>query len=92
MLTCLMPGGGELLTAHYAGVPFDASPVPQDTTPAPSDCPFRVQHEDDAPLPQPGVGGCRMVVKTRPGTILVVNGGRVAGFQVPTTDNDEVTA
>ena len=57
MLTCLMPGGGELLTAHYAAVPFDASPVPQDTTPAPSDCPFRMQHEDDAPLPQPGVGG-----------------------------------
>ena len=81
-----------MLTAHYAAVPFDASPVPQDTTPAPSDCPFRVQHEDDAPLPQPGVGGCRMVLKTRPGTILVVNGGRFAGFQVPTTDNDEVTA
>ena len=92
MLTCLMPGGGELLTAHYAVVPFDASPVPQDTTPAPSDCSFRVQHEDDAPLPQPGVGGCRMVLKTRPGTILVVNGGRFAGFQVPTTDNDEVMA
>ena len=35
---------------------------------------------------------CRMVLKTRPGTILVVNGGRFAGFQVPTTDNDEVTA
>ena len=92
MLTCLMPGGGELLTAHYAGVPFDASPIPEATTPAPSDCPFRVQHEDNAPLPQPGVGGCRMVLKTRPGTILVVNGGRSAGFQVPTTDNDEVTA
>ena len=90
MLTCLMPGGGELLTAHYAAVPFDASPIPQVTTLAPSDCPFRVQHEDDAPLP--GVGGCRMVLKTRPGTILVVNGGRFAGFQVPTTDNDEVTA
>ena len=92
MLKCLMPGGGELLTAHYAAVPFDASPVPQDTTPAPSDCPFRVQHEDDAPLPQLGVGGCRMVLKTRPGTILVVDGGRFAGFEVPTTDNDEVTA
>ena len=92
MLTCLMPGAGELLTAHYAAVSFNASPVPQDTSPAPRDCPFRVQHEDDAPLPQPGVGGCRMVLRTRPGTILVVNGGRFAGFQVPTTDSDEVTA
>ena len=32
MLTCLMPGGGELLTAHYVAVPFDASLVPR--TPA----------------------------------------------------------
>ena len=92
VLTCLMPGGGQLLMAHYDPVPFDASPVPRDTTPAPSECPFQVQHEDDAPLPQPGVGGCRMVLRTRPGTILVINGGRFAGFQVPTGDNDEVTA
>ena len=55
MLTCLMPGGGELLTAHYAAVPFDASPVTQDTTLAPSDCPFRVQHEDLVPVLLPPV-------------------------------------
>ena len=92
IITCLMPARGGLLMAQYGLVPFDATPVPLVTILAPSECQLPVQQEDDTPLPQPGVGSCRMVLKNTPSTILVINASGFAGFQFPTVDNDEVTA
>ena len=63
MLTCLMPRGGELLTAHYAAVPFDASPVPQDTTPAPAPGVTESLRGSVTPLTELGYCGSKGVSK-----------------------------
>ena len=87
MVSRLLTCGGALLTAHYQAPPLGGRP---DGQPSSAACPLQLIHEDDLPDPTPGLDGCLMVLRTLPGTLLVVNRGRCGGFQVPETGEDVV--
>ena len=80
--TCLMPlGNTVLLTQHLPQPPepiTSQQPVDVEATPClPEKCPFGPHTHEEERLPQPSA--CYPLLRTNPGTILVIRWGRFGG-------------
>ena len=80
--TCLMPlGNTVLLTQHLPQPPefiTSQQPVDVEATPClPEKCPFGPHTHEEERLPQPSA--CYPLLRTNPGTILVIRSGRFGG-------------
>ena len=80
--TCLMPlGNTVLLTQHLPHPPepiTSQQPVDVEATPClPEKCPFGPHTHEEERLPQPSA--CYPLLRTHPGTILVIRSGRFGG-------------